>query len=93
MLYIKIVTLFVRTTSTSCMSVYEHALTELCVIVFVRSQVQARILPIVGIDSTRNLKQPTARLSEERALSVDILLSRCIRLIHNVFFIRRMSER
>ena len=55
---------------------------ELYVIVFARSQVQASMFPI---DSTRNLKQPAARLSEECALSVDVLRpltkpfdSRCI---------------
>ena len=52
-----------------CISVYEHVHAELYVIVFVRSQVQVSMLPI---DSTRNLKQPAAQLSEERSLSVDI---------------------
>ena len=77
-----------------CMSVYEHVHAKLYVIVFARSQVQASAFPI---DPTRNLKQPAARLSVERALSADILRpffdSRSIRLIRHVLFIRRMSKR
>ena len=78
------------------MSVYDHVRAELYVIVFAPPQVQASMFPI---DSTSNLKlkQPAARLSKECALSVDGLRplfdSRCIRLIHNVYFIRRMSKR
>ena len=64
---------------------YEHVHAYLHVIV----------LPLF-IDPTRNFKQPAAQLSVVRALSADILRplfeSRCNRLIHNVFFIRRMSE-
>ena len=51
------------------MTVYNHVHAELYVIVFAQSQVQASMFPI---DSTRNLKQAAARLSEERALSVDV---------------------
>ena len=78
---------------------YKHVHAELRGIVFARSQVQASMVPI---DSTRNLQQPAARLSKERALFVDILRplydSRCIRynairLIYHVIFVRRMSER